>query len=184
MVNNFKPFLIMIMAALLSEGALAGGSARPGKKAPPSTVAAVDLNRYQGTWHEVARLPNRFQKDCFDSTAEYTLRDDGNINVINRCKSITGKQKETTGTAWSTNPPANSKLKVRFFWPFSGDYWVLALDKHYEWVIVGGPDYKYLWIMSREIPLDSGLLQDLLDIAAKKGYDTSSLIFDPNIKLR
>lgn len=165
--------------------AMAGGSARPdSQKKPPEVVESVDLNRYQGKWFEVARLPNRFQTNCFDSTAEYTLQKDGKVKVINRCTKLGGKPTESEGTAWSTNPPANSKLKVRFFWPFSGDYWVLALDQDYRWVIVGGSDYKYLWILSREIPLDGALLQNLLDIVAKKGYDTSKLIFDPNIKLR
>jgi len=164
--------------------ASAGGSPRGAPAKPPEVVASVDLKRYQGKWFEIARLPNRFQKDCFNATAEYALKADGKVSVTNRCKSITGENKTVVGTAWSTNAPANTKLKVRFFWPFSGDYWVLALDPNYRWVIVGGPNYKNLWILSREIPLDSALLQKLLDIAAQRGYDTSNLIFDPNIQLR
>jgi apolipoprotein D and lipocalin family protein len=180
MKPGFYLFFLIISANSVAN---AGGSSR--STPPPSTVdQRVDLSRYQGRWYEIARLPNRFQDNCFNSTAEYTLRSDGKIVVVNQCQESNGKTKTTTGTARSTNTPQNSKLKVQFFWPFEGDYWILALDEEYKWAIVGGPDYKYLWILSREIPLEARLMQELLNISSKKGYDTSKLIFDPNIKLR
>lgn len=173
----------LVLSLVLSSAAFAGGSAKP-TRPDPTVVESVDLNKYQGKWIEVARLPNPFQKNCFNSTAEYKLRSDGKVSVTNRCQEAGGKNREVQGSAWSTNPPANSKLKVRFFWPFSGDYWVIALDKNYEWVIVGSPNYKFLWILVRKLPLKTGLLQELLNLASERGFDTTDLVVNPDLQLR
>jgi apolipoprotein D and lipocalin family protein len=155
-------------------------AAVPGSS-PPEVVPAVDLNRYVGKWHEIARLPNRFQRKCAgEVTATYTLRRDGKITVVNQCRAADGSRKSATGTAsvaGSGGP--NTKLKVTFFWPFSGDYWIIGLDPDYRWALVGGPDRRYLWILSREPAMDSALYERILDLAKSQGYDVSRLIQTP-----
>ena len=116
----------------------------------------MDLARYAGKWYEIARLPNRFQRDCAaNTTATYTLRPDGKITVVNECRKADGRTKSAKGTARVADPKGpNTKLKVTFFWPFSGNYWIIDLDPEYRWVVVGEPGRDYLWILSREPRLD------------------------------
>ena len=146
-----------------------------------SVVASVDLSRYAGKWYEIARLPNRFQKDCAsDTTATYSLRPDGKITVVNQCVTAQGKVKSATGTARpaGTKEP-NSKLKVTFFWPFSGDYWIIDLDPEYRWAMVGEPKRQYLWVLSRTPQLPEGTLDRLIARAREQGYDVSRLLRTP-----
>jgi apolipoprotein D and lipocalin family protein len=145
---------------------------------PMRVVPSVDLTRYTGKWYEIARLPNRFQRDCAsDTTASYTLRPDGKITVVNACRTSDGKAKTAAGTARvASGKEPNSKLKVTFFWPFSGNYWIIDLDPDYKWSVVGEPGRKYLWILSREPRLDDAIYQQLLDRAKHQGYDVSRLI--------
>ena len=112
----------------------------------PSVVSSVDLVKYQGTWFEIARLPNFFEKKLKCITATYTLRDDGKITVLNKGNFITEPHKasSSTGVAWVQDKASPAKLKVQFFWPFSGDYWIMYLDQDYRYVLVGEPDLKYL----------------------------------------
>jgi len=140
---------------------------------PLPTVESVDLTRYLGTWYEVASLPNRFQKGCVATQAEYSLRDDGDIKVVNTCRDETldGEISSATGHAWVVEPKSNAKLKVSFFWPFTGDYWILKLDPEYKHVLVGTAHRKYFWILSRSRTLDETVLQDLLQTARNLGYD-------------
>lgn len=153
----------------------------PGRAAarPLQTVPRVDLARYLGTWYEIATIPQRFQKGCTGVTATYTQRPDGDITVVNACRkdSLAGKFKSVTGKAWVVDKQTNAKLKVRFFWPFSGDYWVIDLDStDYRYAVVGHPDRKYLWILSRtpQMPdsLYTGLVQRIVDV---HGYDIAKL---------
>jgi apolipoprotein D and lipocalin family protein len=148
------------------------------KQAPMQVVSSVDLARYAGKWYEIARLPNRFQRDCAsDTTASYTLRLDGKITVVNACRTSEGKAKTATGTArLASDKEPNSKLKVSFFWPFYGNYWIIDLDPDYKWAVVGEPGRKYFWILSREPRLDDTLYQQVLDRARQQGYDVSPLI--------
>jgi apolipoprotein D and lipocalin family protein len=141
-------------------------------------VPSVDLNRYAGKWHEIARLPNWFQRGCASAaTATYTLRPDGKIGVVNECRAADGKVKRATGTAKvASQKGPNTKLKVTFFWPFSGDYWIIDLDPDYRWAVVGEPGRKYLWILSREPKMDDGLYRRLLDRATAQGYDVSRML--------
>lgn len=137
-----------------------------------SAAPSVDLERYAGKWYEIARLPNRFQRDCAgEVTATYTLRPDGKITVLNQCRTMEGKLKSAKGTARPAdkNGP-NSKLKVTFFWPFWGDYWILDLDPGYRWAVVGEPSRKYLWLLSREPKLDEGLYNQILERVKAQGY--------------
>ena len=143
---------------------------------PLQTVPKVDLNRYLGTWYEIATIPQRFQKGCTGVTATYSLRSDGKIDVLNQCykDSLNGKYKSVHGKAWVTDTLTNAKLKVQFFWPFSGAYWIIELDSNYQYAVVGHPNRKYLWILCRTPKMDetvyNGLVARIRDV---HGYDTS-----------
>jgi lipocalin len=144
----------------------------------PSVVKDVDLNRYKGLWYEIARLPNYFERKLKCTSATYTLREDGKITVLNKGNYLTDPQKSASskGVAWIPDKNSPAKLKVQFFWPFSGDYWILDLDKEYRWVLVGGPSSKYLWILSREKKMDESTYQMLLQKAVNNGYDVKTII--------
>lgn len=142
------------------------------------TVPKVDLSRYLGSWYEIARLPSRFQKDCYAARAVYSLRADGDIEVRNICHkgSPGGEEKVAKGKAWVVDPSTNAKLKIQFFWPFRGDYWILELGESYEYAVVGTPDRKYLWILSRTPQLDEAVFEGIASRAQAQGFDTSKLI--------
>jgi apolipoprotein D and lipocalin family protein len=146
--------------------------------APLEVVPSVDLTRYAGKWYEIARLPNRFQRDCAgNTTATYTLRPDGKITVLNECRKADGRQQSAKGTARVADAKGpNTKLKVTFFWPFSGDYWIIDLDPEYRWAVVGEPGRRYLWVLSREPQLDAALYQQIVERAKQRGFDTGKLL--------
>ncbi len=147
-------------------------------KAPPlAVVDEVDLDRYLGTWFEIASYPAWFAKNCTGVTAEYSLREGGGISVVNRCYkgALDGKLKEARGRAKVVDPETNAKLKVSFFGPFWGDYWILELDSEYQWVLVGEPKRKYLWILSRTPSLDQDTLDEILSRLPDKGYSRDRL---------
>jgi len=140
-------------------------------------VPAVDLSRYVGRWYEISRLPNGFQKKCADTvTANYTMRGDGKIEVINRCRKASGEYATAKGKAKIVDKKTNAKLKVSFFWPFFGDYWILDLGPNYEYAVVGEPGRKYLWILSRSPRMDEALYQQLLRKMAAQGFNTERMI--------
>lgn len=140
-------------------------------------VPSVDLSRYVGKWYEIARLPNRFQKKCADSvTANYTLRSDGSIQVVNRCRTASGEFTTATGKAKIADKKTNAKLKVTFFWPFYGKYWILDLGQNYEYAVIGEPGRDYLWILSRTPQMDEALYQRLLAKMQARGFDTTRMI--------
>ncbi len=148
--------------------------------APLPTVASVDLSRYAGTWYEIARYPNRFQKRCAgDVTAVYDVKANGDVRVVNSCRESSGKTKTAKGTAKVTDRATNAKLKVTFFWPFYGKYWILDLGPGYEYAVVGEPSRKYLWILGRAPAMDDALYQKLLARVAELGYDPSKLVRTP-----
>jgi lipocalin len=144
----------------------------------PSVVSTVDLNRYMGMWYEIARLPNYFERKLKCTSANYTFRDDGRITVLNKGYYLTDPQKSTSarGVAWIPDRNSPAKLKVQFFWPFSGDYWIMELDKEYRYVLVGDPSHKYLWILAREKEMDEQTYNMLLSKAVENGYDVKSII--------
>lgn len=157
--------LILAMAAL-------------GESRPVEVVSSVDLKRYEGTWYEIARFPNRFQRKCQgDTSATYTLRPDGKVNVVNRCREEDGSFNTATGTARVASAEGpNTKLKVTFFWPFSGDYWIIGLDPDYRWALVGDPQRKYLWVLNREPRMDDAEYQRVLGLARAQGFDVARLL--------
>ena len=143
----------------------------------PATVNSVDLERYIGKWYEIARYPNGFQKKCAAGvTATYTMRADGKIEVLNQCIEADGKLRTAKGKAKVVDRATNAKLKVTFFWPFYGDYWILELDPDYRYAIVGEPSRKYLWILSRTPEMDQELYSKILEGIKAQGYDTTKLI--------
>ena len=144
---------------------------------PLTVVDVVDLNRYLGMWYEIASYPSWFQKGCTGSTAEYSLLSDGKIQVINRCHkdSLEGPLKVSKGKAEVVDPATNAKLQVWFFWPFKGNYWIIDLSPDYQWVVVGEPSRKYLWILSRTPTMDEAVYQEILERLPQKGYDPAGL---------
>lgn len=151
---------------------------------PLKTVEKLELDRYLGVWYEVARKPLYFQNKCDrDVSATYTLNENGNVNVDNKCLSKDGSLNQSIGEAYIQNAPANSKLKVSFLpsairWlPFGrGDYWVLKIDDNYQTVLVGEPDRKYMWILSRTAQPNEQVVGEYLDYAKSVGYDLGDVI--------
>jgi apolipoprotein D and lipocalin family protein len=141
-------------------------------------VPKVDLKRYTGTWFEIASYPTSFQKGCTGTKAIYSLRDDGDIDVLNQCykKGFDGEITSARGKAWVVDETTNAKLKVRFFWPFWGSYWIIDLGKDYDFAVVGHPSRKYLWVLSRTPQMDDVLYYDVLGRITQQGYDTSKLV--------
>jgi len=151
-------------------------SAQATSTSPLTAVDNVDLRRYAGKWYEIARYPNRFQRNCqSDTTAIYTLRDDGKVQVVNACRETNGKAKTARGTAKVVDKKTNAKLKVTFFWPFYGDYWVIGLSPDYQYAIVGEPSRKYLWILSRSPSMEETMYQEVLGLVERLGYQPAKL---------
>ena len=146
--------------------------------APLQTVPSVDLARYAGTWYEIASYPQRFQKGCTGTTATYTLRADGKVEVLNRCArdSLNGRVTVARGRARVVDKGTNAKLKVSFFRPFWGDYWIIDLGRDYEYAVVGHPGRKYLWILSRTPVMDTVVYEGILERLRAQGYDTARLV--------
>ena len=136
----------------------------------------MDLQRYLGRWYEIARYEQSFQKGCEGVTADYALRQDGTISVVNRCRKPDGSASEARGRAKVVDKQTNAKLKVSFFGPFYGDYWVLDHADDYSWAIVGEPSGRYLWILSRQPTPGEAEVRRLIDRAEGLGYDTSMLL--------
>ena len=141
-------------------------------------IPFVDLTRYSGVWYEISRYPNSFQEGCVGSRATYTLREDGKIGVLNECLegSFSGRHRNAKGTAKVVDTKSNARLKVSFFWPFYGDYWIIDLGREYEYAVVGHPERTYLWILSRTKKMDEKLYGEILGRLEAKGYDTAKLI--------
>jgi apolipoprotein D and lipocalin family protein len=144
---------------------------------PLATVPAVDLNRYAGKWYEIAAFPQRFQKGCHCTYAEYSPQPEGYVQVFNACRKNkpTGKLKSVNGKAYPVAGSQNSKLRVQFFWPFTGDYWVLMLADDYSYAVVGTPDREDLWILSRTPVMAPTLYSQLVTEIANRGFDVSRL---------
>jgi len=164
--------------AFIAMGFIMFGCTTTAKDKPPLTVVdRVDLERYLGKWYEIASYPAWFQKGCTGSTAEYSLLPDGKIQVVNRCRKngLDGPLKESKGKAEVADTATNAKLKVWFFWPFKGNYWIIDLSPDYQWAVVGEPSRKYLWILSRTPTMDEAVYQEILGRLPQKGYDPAGL---------
>ena len=141
------------------------------------TVPYVDLQKYAGKWYEIASFPQRFQKGCNCTTAEYTLSKKGYVIVENRCKkdSINGKQSYIKGKAFVVKNSGNAKLKVQFFWPFKGKYWIIDLANDYRYAVVGHPNRQYLWILSRTPKMEDSTYQQIISRIKEMGFDISKI---------
>lgn len=142
-----------------------------------TTVKELDIQKYLGTWYEIARFDHRFERGLQGVTATYSFRDDGKIKVVNKGykNSLNGELSVAEGKAKLTDEPG--KLKVSFFWIFYADYYVLELEENYQWALVGSKSDKYLWILSRTPQLDESTKELILTKAQERGYDTSELIW-------
>jgi apolipoprotein D and lipocalin family protein len=138
-------------------------------------VSHVELEKYLGKWYEVAHLPFRFEDGCTDITATYGLNKDGSVSVLNECLKD-GKLKQSKGKAKVVDKTTRAKLKVTFFWPFYGDYWIINLGKDYDYSVVGTPNRKYLWILNRTQHMDDALYSQLIEFVKSKGFDVDKLI--------
>jgi apolipoprotein D and lipocalin family protein len=147
------------------------------------TVSVVDLNKYAGKWYEIASFPQRFQKGCHCTTAEYTLSSKGYVIVENKCNkdSIYGKQMSIRGKAFVEKNSGNAKLKVQFFWPFKAKYWIIDLANDYSYAVVSHPNKKYLWILSRTPQMNDEIYNQILLRLKEKGFDLSKLNVTPQI---
>ncbi|MBK9731101.1 MAG: lipocalin family protein [Chitinophagaceae bacterium] len=145
------------------------------------TVSKVDLDKYAGKWYEIASYPQRFQKGCHCTTAEYTLSDKGYVIVENRCNkdSLNGKQSYIKGKAFVEKNSGNAKLKVQFFWPLKGKYWIIDLADDYSYAVVSHPNRKYLWILSRTSKMSDEIYNQILLRLKEKQFDLTKLKLTP-----
>ena len=174
---------LLSVSVLIFSGVV--GVAQEHPEQPLEVVPAINLVRYAGTWYEIARLPNRFQEQCAgDVKATYTLLDNGELRVVNRCRKESGEIDEAEGLArLASDDGPNTKLKVRFapaflsFLPFVwGDYWIIELAPDYGYAVIGEPARKYLWILSRTPSVEESTLQDILSRVKQKGYNLNGLV--------
>jgi len=147
---------------------------------PPDGIEPVknfDINRYLGTWYEIGRLDHRFERGLQHVTAEYSLRSDGKINVVNKGYDTKKRRwSDATGTAKFNGASDVGSLAVTFFWPFYGGYFIVELDPDYQYALVVGPSTKYLWILARQPKLDEAIYTKLVDKAKALGYPVEKLI--------
>ncbi len=179
---NIKIIKLFLIIFILSVSIMKAQTSN--KIGEPVTVDSVDLSRYVGKWYEIAKIPNSFQKKCAsNTTATYVFRKDGNIDVINRCIEKNGSISEAKGIARIVNKKTNAKLEVSFvrifgislFW---GDYWIIGLDKNYNYAVVGTPTRKYGWILSRTSVLSKNDLDQAFTILRNQGYNTNDFEMD------
>lgn len=178
----------MVLAPVAGEAqtSTSAGTGAPLENVP---VAALELDRYLGQWHEIAHLPMFFQRKCVsDTTATYTLKENNRIEVRNACRTRDGSRTESVGEA-TTVDGSPGALKVRFAPAWLGwvpgvwaDYWVLDVDPEYRWAVVGGPSRKYLWILSREPSMDPALFNRLKSDAQARGYELDDLVVGAPVK--
>lgn len=162
------------MAGLIGVGA---GLAMAVSGPPLETVPHIDLDRYAGRWYEIARYPNKFERKCaHDVTAEYSAKVNGDIQVINACISQDGKVERTAGNAKVVETSTNAKLKVSFFRPFYGKYWVIDLGENYEYAVVGELSREYLWILCRTPAMPDAVYGKILNRLPALGYDPEKLV--------
>jgi len=185
MPSFFKPLAALVLSGLCAGQALAADAVRP-----LQPIESLSVPRYMGTWYEIAKFPNKFQKDCVgDTTASYQLNEDGRVQVVNRCRTADGKIDIAEGVARQLGGATSPKLKVRFapavlsFIPMVwGDYWVIDLDKQYQLSAVSEPKREYLWILSRTPQVPPADYDALLARLAAQGLDVSRLERTPQAR--
>lgn len=174
---------IFAIAILIAVGVAIGAQTRPELK----TVPSVDINKYTGKWYEIAKYPNKFQKQCVgNTTATYSLKSNGKIEVLNECLTKDGTVDVAKGEAKIADKATNAKLKVRFapkvlsFLPMVwGDYWIMDLEPNYDYVVIGEPKREYFWILSRKPEMDDGTFQAILRSAEEQGFNPAKVERSP-----
>ncbi len=148
---------------------------------PLRTVQALDLNQYLGSWYEIGRYQHRFEKDLVGAKADYSLREDGQVQVVNSGlkETLDGKLKSIKAVAWRPDDSVPGKLKVKFFGLITGDYLVFGLDENYQWALVGDDSRNYLWFLSRTPEVSDEVLAQMKAIAVEQGYDMNKLFLVP-----
>ena len=186
-MNNRNKILGASAAAAVVAGiAVAYTKKKKQKEYPPlDVVEDLDLDQYLGEWYEIARLPAYFETGCYGTKAEYSKNEDGTIEVLNMCHKgdINGTLKTAKGKAYIPDGSSKAKLKVQFFWPFKGDYWILHVGRNYEFALVGEPTRKHLWILSRTPQIELEALQLLVNMAKEKGFDTDKLVYTEQLEV-
>ena len=174
-LNRFAVLALAVVAL----AACSGPRDRLAGDTPPPVANNVDLDRYLGTWFEIARADHGFETGCHGVSAFYEFREDGDIRVINRCwkDGLDGELDVAEGHARLDDSGNPARLKVSFFGPFFGDYWILDVAEDYAWAVVSEPAGRYLWILSREPQMDADTLQARLSFLQDLGYDTEGLIY-------
>ncbi|MGD9000379.1 MAG: lipocalin family protein [Granulosicoccaceae bacterium] len=179
------PTILRLGTCLLLLAGLQSACRSATAPSPPATVAAVDLVRYTGTWYEIKKIPNRFQDHCQrDTTATYSLRDDGLLSVVNACTDNNNLRDEAVGVARIVDSASNAKLEVSFvellglhlFW---GDYWIIELADDYRYVIVGTPNRKYGWVLARNKTVPAADHARIEKRLREQGYDPRAFIASP-----
>jgi len=173
-IRNFTFLFVLVVAGFLSLNA-----SNPTPMINKKVVTNLNIEKYLGTWYEIARFDHRFERGLVGVTANYSMREDGKIKVVNSGfkGSLSGKYTEAVGKAKIPDPINNpAKLKVSFFWFFYADYYVMELDTDYQWALIGSKSDKYLWILSRTPQLEKKLYDRLLNNLENRGYDVSKLI--------
>ena len=181
-------FLFTIFAIFSATYTLAASASAQTNKLPAlQTVPNVDLSRYVGKWYEIAKYPNRFQKQCVaNTTATYAMKAGGRLEVVNECVKKDGTGERAVGEAKIADKKTNAKLKVRFapgalaFLPFVwGNYWIIDLDKDYGYVAIGEPKREYFWILARKPVLDDAVYQDIVRRAEAMGFSPAKIERSP-----
>ena len=169
----YRFLVVIVLSILMFQNIFAQEKELP----PLKTVNQVDLKKYIGLWYEIAKIPNSFQEQCaYGTTAEYKLLEDGNIQVINKCYTKDGEADVAEGLAKVVDKTTNSKLEVSFFSilgfrPFWGDYWIIGLADNYQWAVVGSPNRKYGWILSRTPTLPDETMNKIFSILKEQYYN-------------
>lgn len=169
---------LLILALALAAGACSQNPVYR-QSEEPLPVAYIDQERYLGLWHEQARLPNSFEEGCQRATAEYSVRDDGLIAVVNTCFQANGEQRVARGRARPAGEAGEGKLEVSFFGPFWANYWVLDRDENYAWSIVGEPEGRYLWVLTRQRELTPAQRAAFEQRITELGFRPAELVWAP-----
>jgi len=145
------------------------------------TVDHVDIERYMGTWYEIAKFPQRFEDGLVGITATYSLLPNGKVRVLNSgyVGDFNGKLKTVKGKAWLVDKKTNAKLKVSFFWPFAGDYWIIELGKDYEYAVISESSRRYMWVLSRTYHMDEQVYEGIMQRLKQNQYDISKIELNP-----
>ena len=174
MKTPFRARFMLVIAVPLSAACIGANPNLPAL----DTAKNIDLTKYTGLWYEIAKYPVSFEEGCVNVTAEYTIRDDGNVTVLNTCGEAGGEGRTIEGFA-TVDSDEPAQLTVYFFFPFGAPYWILEVGEDYEYAVVGDPSRTYFWILSRTPQLDDATYQSILDQMPDWGYDAERLELMP-----